>query len=171
MPEGTAFDSTDKGTLRPLEKPITSNAPAFKPMEIPYFPRNITLPAHANANDPISIFDLYYTPGVIEEIVRRTNNCIREPPDLHKPYSRANAWHLTCPQEISVFLGIRIYMTIVVENEIADYWSTTGLTCIHPFTSYMSRNRFQELHLRFRLWEVGDASPYEKVYNTTVCIQ
>jgi hypothetical protein len=41
-------------------------------------------------------------------------------------------------------------MTLHVDNEITDYWTTKDMTPKYPITKYLSRDRFQELHIRVR---------------------
>jgi hypothetical protein len=57
-------------------------------------------------------------------------------------------------------------MTLYVCNEIADYWNTKDFTPDHPITSYMSKDRFQELHMRVRIHEEEAKGPYAKVSNS-----
>ena len=79
MPEGTKFDTTDSGTLRPNAEPIAGIGDAFIPMKLPQFYPEITLPDTASQDDPISLFDLYYPPNIIDQLVERTNNYVRNP--------------------------------------------------------------------------------------------
>jgi hypothetical protein len=59
-------------------------------------------------------------------------------------------------------------MTLHEDNEIADYWSTKDMTPEHPITEYLSRDRFQELHIRVRFHREEEVGPYKKVSNTTL---
>ena len=163
MPEDTVFDSTDKGTLRPNAKPIRKKGNAFKPMQLPNWDWQITLPENASPDDPITLFTMYYTPGIIDLIVKKTNEYARKPQDDSSPYARANQWYPTCSGEIYLYLAIRIYMSLYVCNEIADYWNTLDFTPDHLITSYISRNRFQELHIRVRIHGKDVEGPYAKV--------
>ena len=54
-------------------------------------------------------------------------------------------------------------MTLHVENEISNYWKTSQNTPVHPVSSYISRDRFQELYIRVRLVGKEAKGPYEKV--------
>ena len=55
-------------------------------------------------------------------------------------------------------------MTLNVQNEITDYWSTSKeARPFHPISRYMSRNRFQELYMRFRIHRSREKGVYEKV--------
>jgi hypothetical protein len=96
-------------------------------------------------------------------IVKRTNEYAREPIDDLHPRALANQWYLTCRGELYIFFAIRIYMTLVVLNEISDYWDTSNTTPDHWVMTHMSRERFQELHMRVRLAEKDAQGPYAKV--------
>ena len=163
MPEDTVFDSTDKGTLRPNEDPIYKQGDTFKPMQLPNWGQEITLPENASPDDPITLFIIYYTPEIIDLIVTKTNEYRREPQDDSCPRARAKEWYLTCAGEIYLYLAIRIYMTLYIYNEIADYWNTKDFTPDHPIASYMSRDRFQELYIYMRIYGEDVEGPYAKV--------
>jgi len=163
MPENTIFDSTNKGTLRPKENLILKTGNTFIPMKLPSWRWEINLPEDVSADDPITLFTMYYTPEIIEMIVQNTNNTSREPGDPSCPHSRANLWYPTSTREIYLYFAIRIYMTLVVCNEIADYWKTKDYMPTHPISSYMSRDRFHELHMRVRLHGKDAKGPYAKV--------
>jgi hypothetical protein len=162
MPELTVFDLTDKGTLRPDKAPLESKGDEFVPMKLPYFNLEINLPENTSPDDPIILFSIYYMPEIMDMIIKNTNNYARQPKNELLPYTRANRWHLTCRGELYLYFAIRIYMTLYVINEISDYWDTSKFTPEHPITSYMSRNRFQELHMRVRLAGTNANGPYAK---------
>ena len=95
MPEHTVFDPTDKGTLRPNIKPLRKKGDTFKPLNLPAFSYEITLLENASPDDPITLFTIYYTPEIINMIVKHTNNYIRKPQDESCPHARANEWYPT----------------------------------------------------------------------------
>lgn len=164
MSEDVRPDSTDTGTLRPKAKPIREPGTHFEPMHIPERRAEITLPPHASPNDPITLFTLYYPPKIIDTIVRHTNLYVRVPKDLTKPRARATEWYPTTSGEIYIYLALRIYMTLHIEQRISDYWKKKGeLTPIHPITKYLARDRFLELHMRFRVHAPGVQGVYNKV--------
>ena len=109
---------------------------------------------------------MYYTPEIIELIVKKTNEYRRESQDDSCSRARANDWYPTCSAEIYIYLAIRIYMTLHEDNEIADYWSTKDMTPEHPITKYLSRDRFQELYMRVRFHGEEEKGAYEKAYNS-----
>jgi hypothetical protein len=168
MPEDTLFDSTDKGTLRPNEDPLQKKGDAFKPMKLPYWDWEIILPENVSPDDPITLFSMYYTPEIIDLIVKKTNEYRREPRDDSCPRARADDWYPTCSGEIYIYFAIRIYMTLHIENEISDYWKTSKNGPIHPIRNYMSRDRFQELHIRMRVHGEEAEGVYAKVSNTLI---
>lgn len=156
-------DPTDPATKRPNSPPIKSAGSRFIPVPIEDFGYTINLPPSASCDDPISIFDLYYSPEIIDKLVQYTNNYVREPEVPGKPCARADAWYPTWRTELYAYLAIRIYMTIHIENELSDYWNTSNASPIHPISKHMSRNRFQELHMRWRYHDSGASGPYKKV--------
>jgi hypothetical protein len=163
MPESTEYDPTDRGTLRPNAKPLQKAGDHFEPMVLPDWGWNINLPENASPDDPISLFSIYYTPEIIDMIVEKTNEHTRQPADDSCPRARANDWYPTSRGEIYLYFAIRIYMTLHIDNEIADYWNTKDFTPNYCISSFMSRDRFQELHMRFRLAGPEAKGPYEKV--------
>ena len=163
MPEDTIFDSTDKGTLRPNENPLRNQGDSFKPMQLPDWGWEINLPNNVSPDNPITLFTLYYTPEIVDLIVEKTNSYLREPQDDSCARARAKEWYPTSCGEIYIYFAIRIYMTLHIDNEIADYWNTRDFAPLHPITSYMSRDRFQELHIRVRFHGNQEQGPHEKV--------
>lgn len=76
MPEATISDPTDKGTLRPNAKALPEKGDVFIPMKLPDFNHQIRLPPHADPNDPISLFSLYYTLEIIDWMTGCTNSYV-----------------------------------------------------------------------------------------------
>ena len=140
MPESTKNDPTDRGTKRPNAPPLSKKGKVFKPIDLPDFSFDIDLPDDVSPDDPISLFEIYYTPEIIDKIVQHTNQYERTPKDPSKPYCRAHNWYPTCPAEIYTYLAIHIYMTLHIDNEIADYWNTSDTTPSHPITKYITRD-------------------------------
>jgi hypothetical protein len=163
MSEYTEPDPTDPGTLRPNVPPIESRGDEFVPMKCPDFDLEITLPDHVSPDDPITLYTLYYTPEIINQIVLYTNNVPRQPQDRTRPNARASTWYPTSCPEVYIFLGIRIYMTLFAMDDVADYWSTHSLFPKHPITQYMTRDRWQELHMRYKVAPVGHQTLWDRV--------
>jgi hypothetical protein len=92
---------------------------------------------------------------------------MREPQDESCPYARVNEWYPTYNREIYLYFAIRIYMTLYIYNEILDYWNIKDFTPDHLISAYISRDRFQELHMRVRLTGSEVISPYTRVIITS----
>lgn len=162
MANRTEFDPIDKGTLRPVEPAIQSVGDAFKPLHVLDRPTYIILPDDVYPTNPFSLFNLYYTIEIMDYIVNITNEYDRAVSKTPEGRARGIDWHPTNRQEMYIFLSIRIYMTLHVENEIKDYWNTLKMAPIHPITKYMPRARFEELHIRYRVGD-DDTTTYTRV--------
>jgi hypothetical protein len=168
MPEATKFDPTDKGTLRPNEDPIREQGDHFTPMKIEDRAVRITLPIGIQYYNAYALFRIYFTKAIVESIVGYTNAYMRSPYKDSCSQSRTNGWFDTTVEEIYIFYAIRIYMTLHIENSIADYWKTKDSVPFHPISKNMLRNRYQELHMRFRICPLGTEEPYSKVRTTSI---
>ncbi len=73
MPKDTVFDSTNKGTLRPNKDLLRSKGDEFKPMELPNQDQEVTLPNNVSPDDLVTLFTMYYTPEIINLIVKKIN--------------------------------------------------------------------------------------------------
>jgi Transposase IS4 len=170
MPEDTIANTTDPGTYWPKAPALKTKSDHFEPMKLPDFEPEIHLPDHMSPDDPIIIFTLYYTPEIIEQIIESTNLNSRQPKDPSKPKARAYSWVLTTSGEIYIYFAIRIYMTLHIENKIADYWNTQKATPIHSISKYITRDRFQELYIRFCYKEPESKGPYGRVCSTPISL-
>lgn len=73
MSEDIENNPTDRGTKRPNTKPLLKAGRKFKPMVLLDFNFEIIVPDDVSSDDPISLFAMYYTPEIINTIVRYTN--------------------------------------------------------------------------------------------------
>ena len=154
MPKDTIEDPTNNGTLHPNKKPISKVGSGFEPMNIEDRDIEITLPEGVDIERPFSLFELYYTDSVIDSMVDAINHYNRDVGE--GPWARGREWYPTTPREIWLYLAIRIYMTCHGENEMKDYWSTSLDDPIHPITKYLAKDRFLELHVRYRVGDDDD---------------
>jgi hypothetical protein len=74
MPEGVINDSTDKGTKRLNAKLIITAAHKFFLMYLPDFDFEIIFLDNVSPDDLISLFTMYYTSEIVEQIVQYTND-------------------------------------------------------------------------------------------------
>ena len=77
MREDIENDLTNTATKRPNVPPLQSASTEFKPMNLPDFQSEITLPDDVSSEDLISLFTTYYTLEIIDQIVYYTNNHTR----------------------------------------------------------------------------------------------
>ena len=77
-------DPIDPATKRPNSPPLESVGSEFIPVKIDDFEYTIQLPEDVSCDDPISIFDLYYSPRIIDQLVQYINQFVREPEDPGK---------------------------------------------------------------------------------------
>lgn len=167
MPESTRPDTTDTGTLRPNVKPILKPGTQFEPMQLQPKQRKITLPDNVSPGVPIELFRMYYNPEMIEKIVTNTNLYRSSFIGPLQRCSRAAEWYPTTTGEVYIYLAIRIYSTLFPEKQIAQLWETKEATPNHYIIDQMARNRFEVLHIHFRLYAPGTATPYDKVVKSS----
>jgi hypothetical protein len=163
MTEGIEADPTDPGTQRPNVKPLRKSGTHFEPIELEEWDPQIALPDGMSPSTPMDIFGQYYTPQMMEIIATNTNLYERTPEDPTQPYARAHRWFPTCAQEIYLYFAIRIYMTLYPEYELEYYWDTRSTTPFHPFTQYISKDRFMELRIRYRVAPPGHSDIWQRV--------
>ena len=63
----------------------------------------------------------------------------------HPPILPDKHWVPTNADEVKLYIGIRIYMSIVNLPSVNMYWSNDKIFGNFPISEYMSRNRFQKL--------------------------
>ena len=120
MTATTEVDPTDDGTLRPNEKPISNSGTGFQPMRLEDHDIEITLPDGVSADDPYSLFQLYYSEEIIQTIVDATNNYERAI-SSDNPKARGKDWYPATTHEIYLYLAICIYIILYIENKISNY--------------------------------------------------
>jgi hypothetical protein len=89
MLEDTVPNPTDQGTQRPNAPLLQEKEDKFIPLKCPDFKAEITLLMNVSPDNSITLFTLYYTPEIIDQIVRHTNNASQTAQDPTRPYTRA----------------------------------------------------------------------------------
>jgi len=149
--------------------------PAFQPVILRPFKRRIStdLPKESF----FQVFQLFCPVHLVQQWVEFINlRHISLPGRAEGPrskYSRYNTWDPTSVDEIYLFLGILIYMSVHQEPAVIDYWSTSPTDPIHPITRFMPRNRFQALYRRFCIWDPTEtkSTVFQKVAEWSQYIQ
>ncbi|KAF6780535.1 hypothetical protein CMUS01_16827, partial [Colletotrichum musicola] len=125
------------------------------PFEVPEREAEIgVLPA-----EPIDLFLRYVPYDVVDRWAEWTNAAgLTAQRGPLRRRSRSKLWRPTSAHEIYLFLGILICMGLHTESQISSYWSTSQdqEDPIYLFTRFMSRDRFQLLLRRLRIFNPAD---------------
>ena len=89
MPENIITDSTDPRTCWPKAKLLKTKSDCFDLIKLPDFYTEIYFPNYISADNPITLFTIYYPPEIIEYIIRITNLNPRDPKNPKLLYARA----------------------------------------------------------------------------------
>lgn len=121
-------------------------------------------------NDPISFYNLLVTNEIFDWMVDRTNVHAEEV--LQRPLGRRGRfrkWVPTDRKEMKHFLGIMLYMGVVSNPTIRDYWSSSPFFN-NPFVKgILTRDRFQLL-LRMWSFDSADAQPNDRLSKLRVIL-
>ncbi|KDN71679.1 hypothetical protein CSUB01_12622 [Colletotrichum sublineola] len=152
----------DAATLRPHEPPATEHGlpSSFRPFDVPARAQEARgLPA-----SPLELFLQYVPQSLVEQSAQWTNAAplSREGPRARR--ARIYEWRKTSTDEIYLFLGILLYIGIHRESRLSTYWSTQQQRedPIHLFTRFMSRDRFQLLLQRLRIFNTAEFQPVQR---------
>ena len=102
---------------------------------------------------PVDYFYLFFQDMVFETMAEETNRYFHQRTDgvALKPRSRAHQWTDTNSDEMRVFVAMTIAMSLVVQRDITDYWSTHDVTQTPFFPKCMPRDRFWLLSTYFHV--------------------
>ncbi|RFU33083.1 hypothetical protein B7463_g3217, partial [Scytalidium lignicola] len=153
-PTNAVPDSTDLGTLRPNFEPVVEVGETFTPLICPEFNHKINLPPNIKPNDPLGIFTLFFSRPVVKELVENTNKSYQEALGKGTVKESYPKWAPLTVEELYLYLGIRVYMSLTVLKQLKYYWNTDpekhcGLH--YAITSRMSRRRFEAITRWFRV--------------------
>jgi hypothetical protein len=152
MPEDIQGEIGDAGTTRPLAPAQIEKGDYFEPFECPFFGTKIHLPQGILPSDALGLFTLYFPLSIMQILIEYTNLNSRVKAKLAiKDRSRAKEWYDTNIKELYTYLAITIYMALHKENKIEDFWDTKEFTPDYPISRFMPRDRFQLLHVNFRI--------------------
>lgn len=150
--KNTEDDEPDPGgTCRPHLPPLTTKGSTFKPMHPP-----VRDPVIQDVpDDPVVLFHRFLPESLVEQWVQYTNESpIPGPEGPPTEQSRKLQWTPTSCSEVYLFFAILICMTIHPEHSISSYWisSFKDAESFHVFTRYMTRQRFEILFRRIRIF-------------------
>jgi hypothetical protein len=155
----TVGDPTDpRGTPRPNLPPETGTGDHYVPLNCPDFSPTIHLPPGVDRGSPIAIWDLFFGPDLLKDIVKHTN---KKGISLQKP---DEVWKDLDLPELYAYLAILFYMGLHIENDRRLYWSQKPNSPLHqPVISAMSRDRWLDID---RALSISDPfAKYETVFD------
>ena len=100
-----------------------------------------TGPVEDISSSPIDVFNLFFTPDLMEEIVKQSNAYARTVMGPEK-YDK---WAKITVKEFKAFLGFSILMGINHLPSLSDYWSKDPRLRYAPVADHISRDRFRDV--------------------------
>ncbi|KAF3405150.1 hypothetical protein DPV78_002822 [Talaromyces pinophilus] len=133
-------------------------ASQIEPLKVGTLPES--LPDTLDGGDPYQILYLIFDDTFFQTIANNTNfNADAKRHASENPFDCQRTWHPATKEEIKVFFGILIYMSITVEPSSESYWNRDlSEGAIHPVSTYMPLYRFQQLS-RYLHISKADISP------------
>ena len=111
------------------------------PVIHPFCPYLETGPTCTIPSEPRDVFQLFFTPELIEQIVAQSNLYARQVIGAEK-YKK---WQKITASDIEAFLGFNFLMGLNPKPSINDYWRNDDLYYYLPVAQRISRNRFREI--------------------------
>jgi len=151
--------------------------PNFDPLVIdfPYTDGAPNLP-HVDPTDPLALFKLIWTDGLLEELAAHTNEYARLHPyrkykDKNRKVRTPRKWKPTSARELLTFLAVTIHMGLSPERDIEEYWTTTRKRGVDHFIvrENMGKNRWQQIDSKLHISFPKDPddktkeSPFDKI--------
>ena len=146
--------------------------PKFNPFIIDNYNahREPCLPPNTNTNNPIALFNLFYTNKIIDKLIEQTNAYTDEQQALEDedaPPTRRK-WIPTFREELYTYFGVLIHIGLTAESAIKNYQGDLdedGYS--HIVKKYISKDRFQQLNRYIRATKPPpqDANPFESTFN------
>ena len=159
--------SSDNPPSSPLKALDAASSKPFNKMSKLSFERRIS--ADLPQTSLFDIFSLFCPRQMVDDWVQYTNaRYVKLPRHAEGPRTkrcRQNTWKPTSADEIYLFLGILIYMTVFPVPRVSLYWDTSSKTPNHPIARFMSRDRFQLLYRNFCTWDTDADVPGRLVFD------
>jgi hypothetical protein len=133
-------------------------APQIEPLKVGTLPES--LPDTIDGGDPYQIFHLIFDDTFYQTVANNTNfNADAKRYESENPFDCQRTWHATTREEIKVFFGIMIYMSIHGAPNTESYWNRDlSEGAVHTVSAYMNLYRFQQL-TRYLHISKADMSP------------
>lgn len=130
-------------------------APQIEQLKVGTLPES--LPDTIDGGDPYQILHLIFDDTFYQTVANNTNvNADAKRYESENPFDCQRAWHAAIKEEIKVFFGIMIYMSITVESNTESYWNRDlSEGAVHPVSAYMNLHRFQQLSRYLHISKAG----------------
>ena len=93
------------------------------------------------AESPLEVFELFFTPTIVDEIVDQTNRYAEEVMGVEAYVS----WKTISEEDIRAFIGFSIPMGINQQSSMDDYWKKDPIHNYKPIAQRISRDRFRDI--------------------------
>jgi hypothetical protein len=89
------------------------------------------------------------------ESMTRNSNAYAALKTSGDPQEGGRKWKEISTPELSIWLGIVVYMGVHNSPAVQDYWRHDGLNPAHPISEHMGQSRFEEMKRYFHLSPLG----------------
>ena len=146
-------DNTDVPTSsQPQSQQVTSGASSLSSILPPQWSSSLSAvpisdftspvgPTVTIPESPSEVFELMFTPSLMDSIVKQTNLYAKEV----MGDERYAVWDKVTTDELKTYLGFCVLMGINQLPALDDYWSSDLTLCYSPIADRISRDRFQEI--------------------------
>ena len=131
----------------------------FHPIIPAYHPHEAynTLPVricHQNAVEPFDILKLFLITSLMELMTYNTN-AYAALKTSERLQGGDRKWKAVSTPELSIWLGIVVYMEVHNSPAVRDYWRHDGLNLAHPISKHMGQTQFEEAKRNFQVSPPG----------------
>ena len=108
------------------------------------------LPVNMVPTGPYSIFKLFFTDGMLDELATHTNQYAKLYPPPPSPHARG--WHPTTPKELLAYIAVIIYMGAYGVEDVTTFWDTKPENGRHSaIYDHISLCRWQQIDRFFHI--------------------
>jgi hypothetical protein len=119
----------------------------FTPIEIDDYldPGEPSIPSSLDRHNPLAVFKLFFTEEIIDKMVEWINKYIATHfiPKEKALKGRPRKWKPISKLELYAYFGVVIYMGIIIELAVEDYWGPIKKGAAYKVTDYILKDRFK----------------------------